>query len=190
MGLIPTQLPFLKHHALYLNTTYLKNVAQPSSTKPGQDAITKAIASLVVSSAIKNYLDMASVVLALDVLSTTKHPSQIYTLYANFPSRTLEAIGFSDALVMDILCGKPLEDYIPVAAADVRDVRNEWVTGMWLQQTYIALGGRGEMLCGMLDVEGASRIFMNGTYAQEVLCGEIKGLKFPPRPSSSVTGFP
>lgn len=67
----------------------------------------------------------------------------------------------------------------------------KWVTGMWLQQTFVALGGRSETLYGMFDAGRAERVFMNGTYARDVLCAEaqeVKGERIPPRPRVSGPG--
>ena len=74
----------------------------------------------------------------------------------------------------DILCDKPLEAYVPVDPQNAREVRAKWVTGMWLLQTFIALGGRNEVLCELFDVGRAVRVSMNGTYAREVLCAGLR----------------
>ena len=164
---------------------------KPDPSATPSDTVAKAVNAFILSSAVQNYHDMSSVVLALDLLSIARTPQQIYDLCAEFPGRTLERIGFSDALVRNILCDKPLDAYIPVDPDDVAEVRLKWVTGMWLQQTFVALGGRSEVLCGMFDAERAGRVFMNGTYARDVLCSEaqeVKGGRIPPRPRVSGTG--
>lgn len=135
---------------------------------------TNAVNAFILSSTIQNYHNISSIVLALDLLSTARRPRQIYDLCESFPARTLEIIGFNDAIVEDILCDKPLEAYVPVDPQNAREVRAKWVTGMWLLQTFIALGGRNEVLCELFDVGRAVRVSMNGTYAREVLCAGLR----------------
>ncbi|KAL1952746.1 hypothetical protein VTO42DRAFT_4287 [Malbranchea cinnamomea] len=155
MGLIPTRLPFISYLTFHANQTapssftsfhypslstvlpFSRNITTASKYN-GNASLTAS--SFIVSSAVRNYLDMSSVVLALDILATVQAPRQIYYLCAHFPSRTLEEIGFSDAIVSSILCNGPMEPYVPIDPDDMREVRSLWVTGMWLQQTYVALG--------------------------------------------------
>jgi hypothetical protein len=123
-----------------------------------------------ISSDFQNYLNMATVILAVEVIGAVQNYSQIQYLCDNFPLTNIGAYGLNITMLDSIFCAPAVESIIPAPADQVKGSLGDFADGMWVQQALVAMADNLTTACDIFNVEKAATVGMNGTYVKEVLC--------------------
>lgn len=148
----------------------------PGKARPAENETAMNLSARVAEDDIprSNVYQILTVILAAELLGGVHNSTEVDLLCGNFKWNRYGELGLNETMINEMLCDKNLANIIPTSVDEIKGIVQQWLTALWVQQTYGVMAGYYDKICGIINEDGASTVDINGKQIKGVFCGRKK----------------